>query len=307
MMRSSATDVKSEGLVLRAATRRSPLALWQAEHVAGLLVAAHRGLLVQSVALETEGDQRQDLPISAIGGKGAFSVEIQRAVLDGRADFAVHSAKDLPPVAAAGLVVACIPLRGDPRDALVGSTIEQLPHQATVATGSQRRRAQLAHIRPDLKFVELRGNMATRLAKTPRGGAIVVAAAAFGRLGLDRHLTQIFDVEVMIPQVGQGAIAIECRADDQQTRDLLAVIEDEASRRCVNAERAFLAELGGDCELPAGAHAQLCGDNDIVLSAMLAKDGTASGRLERHSITGSDPALLGRTAALHLNHAISIA
>ena len=305
MTRSTSTRaLRASPLVLRAATRRSPLALWQAEHVVARLVAAHPGLSVELVALETEGDQRQDVSISSLGGKGAFSVEIQRAVAEGYADFAVHSAKDLPPVTADGLLLACIPERGDPRDAMVGSTIDDLEHGATVATGSQRRRAHLAHLRPDLRFVELRGNMATRLGKIPPGGAIVVASAAFARLGLDEHLTQIIDVAVMIPQVGQGALAIECRTDDQQTQDLLAVIEDDATRRCVNAERAFLAELGGDCDLPTGAHAQLDGDAKITVSAMLATNGTATSQLERHTAKGTDPDLLGRAVARHLKHSI---
>lgn len=291
---------RPERMTLRAATRGSPLALWQAEHIATLLIAERPGLSVELVAIETEGDRRQDAPIAEIGGKGVFAVEIQRAVDDGRADFAVHSAKDLAPITTPGLALACFAPRGDARDAMVGSTIADLPHGAVVATGSQRRRAHLAHLRPDLAFVELRGNMAARLSKIPSGGAIVVAAAAFIRLGLDEHLTEILDVDVLVPQVGQGAIAVECRADDHRTHELLSAIDDSLTRRCVTAERAFLAELGGDCELPAGAHATLNADSNIMLSAMLATDGAATGRLERHTEVGSDPEHLGRSVALHL-------
>ncbi len=299
---------------LRAATRQSPLALWQAEHVAALLEAAHPGLTVELVSMQTEGDARLDVPISAIGGKGVFAKEVQQAVLGGRADFAVHSAKDLPAVTVDGLVLAAVPERGDPRDALVGATLVDLPAGATVASGSQRRRAQLGALRPDLVFEELRGNMATRLSKVPEGGAIVVAVAAFQRLGLDAHLAQVLEVDQMVPQVGQGALAIECRADDDATRALLAAVEHAPTRRRVDAERAFLVELGGDCDLPAGAHARLTagasGDGDgesgqLVLDAFLASAGTADATLVRHQLTGPDPVALGTTAARHLRTALA--
>ncbi len=293
--------------VLRAATRRSPLAMWQAAHVRDLLLAAHPGLAVELVGLETEGDQRLDVPISAIGGKGVFAKEVQQAVLAGRADFAVHSAKDLPAVTVEGLTLAAVPARGDARDALVGATLETLPHGATVATGSQRRRAQLARLRPDLAFTELRGNMASRLAKVPEGGAIVVAVAAFERLGLTEHLAEVLDVEQMVPQVGQGALAIECREDDAATLALLAAIEHAPTRHRVDAERAFLAELGGDCDLPAGAHARFEGVQDagvLVLDAFLASAGDGSGRFERHRAAGDDGEALGASAARHLRLAL---
>ena len=292
---------------LRAATRRSPLARWQAEHVAGLLEVAHPGLAVELVGLETEGDVRQDVPISAIGGKGVFAKEVQAAVLDGRADFAVHSAKDLPAVTVDGLVLAAVPARGDARDALVGATLDQLAPGATVASGSQRRRAQLARHRPDLTFVELRGNMASRRSKVPDGGAIVVAAAAFQRLGLADDLTQILEPEEMIPQVGQGALAVECRADDAETATLLAAVEHHPTRHRVDAERAFLAELGGDCDLPAGAYARFEGvrdDGTLILDAFLATEGTAEARFQRHQASGEDPEALGHAVARHLRTAL---
>jgi hydroxymethylbilane synthase len=294
-------------VTLRAATRRSPLARWQAEHVAALLTTAHPELTVDLVGVETEGDQRLDVPISEIGGKGVFAKEVQQAVLDGRTDFAVHSAKDLPAVTVEGLTLAAIPARGDSRDALVGATLDDLSEGATVASGSMRRRAQLARIRPDLVFTELRGNMTTRLAKVPPGGAIVVAAAAFARLGLTQHLTDVFEVDQMIPQVGQGALAVECRVDDDATRGLLAAVEHPPTRRRVDAERAFLAELGGDCDLPAGAHARFEGVQDagvLVLDALLAAAGTAAAHFERHQASGDDPDALGASVARHLRRAL---
>lgn len=296
------------GTVLRAATRRSPLARWQAAHVAGLLATAFPGLTVELVGVETEGDQRLDVPIAEIGGKGVFAKEVQRAVLDGHADFAVHSAKDLPAVTVDCLVLAAVPERADAHDALVGARLHDLPTGATVATGSQRRRAQLARLRPDLAFWELRGNMASRLAKVPDGGAIVVAVAAFERLGLGEHLAQVLSVDEMIPQVGQGALAVECRADDAATRALLGAIEHAPSRRRVDAERAFLVELGGDCDLPAGAHARFEGvsaSGPLVLDAFLAASGQAGAPYARHRAAGDDPVTLGTATARHLRAALA--
>lgn len=229
--------------------------MWQAEHVAALLTAAHPGLEVTIVSTSTEGDRRLDVPLSEIGGKGIFATEVQAGLLDGRADLAVHSAKDLTAVTAPGLLLAAVPERGDPRDALVGSTLDALAEGAVVATGSQRRRALLADARPDLQFAELRGNMATRLAKAEQFDAIVVAAVAFERLGLEEHIAEFMDTASFVPQVAQAALGIECRSDDPEMIGLLAALDHEPSRRAVDAERAFLAELGGDCSLPAGAHA----------------------------------------------------
>lgn len=243
--------------MLRLATRRSQLAVWQAEHVAGLLRRAHPGVEVELVTMTTEGDRRLDVPLSTIGGKGVFATEVQAALFDGRADLAVHSAKDLPAVTGDGLVLAAVPERGDPRDALVGARLDDLAPGAVVATGSARRRAQLAHLRPDLTFAELRGNMATRLSKAADFDAIVVAAVALERLGLADQLTEVLPATLMVPQVAQGALVVECRSgdDDAGLRELLARIEHPRSRLAVDAERAFLSELGGDCTLPAGAHA----------------------------------------------------
>ena len=243
------------GHTLRVATRSSPLARWQAEHVVALLQATHPGLRAELVLVESTGDLRRDAPLTQLGGQGVFVKEIQQAVLEDRADLAVHSAKDLPSVTAPGLWLAAVPERGDPRDALVGATLRGLAPGATVATGSVRRRAQLLALRPDLVMVELRGNIGTRLSKVPGGGAIVMAAAALERLRLADHIAEILEPEIMTPQVGQGALAIETRADDADTAALVAAIEHAASRLAVDVERTFLAELGGDCNLPVGAHA----------------------------------------------------
>lgn len=286
--------------ILRIATRSSPLAVWQAEHVAGLLRAAHPDVEVALVRTDTVGDRRLDVPISEIGGKGVFATEVQALVLTGRADLAVHSAKDLPAVTGEGLALAAVPERGDARDALVGAALADLPSGSTIATGSQRRRVQLATRRPDLVFAELRGNMATRLGKVPEGGAIVVAAVALERLGLGERLAEVLDVDVLIPQVGQGALAVEVRADDERARRLVAAVEHADSRRRVDAERAFLAELGGDCDLPAGAHAVLVGGEDVEVRALLADE---AGVVHRAALRGPDGPAVGAAVARELRTA----
>lgn len=293
---------------LRIATRASALATWQAEHVAALLSAAHPGIGIEMVSMTTEGDRRLDVPLSEIGGKGIFATEVQAAVLTGRADIAVHSAKDLPAVTGDGLLLAAVPERGDARDALVGSTLDDLAVGAVVATGSARRRALLSQLRPDLAFAELRGNMATRLSKAGQFDAIVVARVAFERLGLGEHLSDSLPVDSFVPQVAQGALAVECRDGDVVTAELVRSIEHFPSRRRVDAERAYLAELGGDCTLPAGAHAQWVTDGDdrdggvefdtMVLHAVLADH--VGGRLLRRSERGTDPEALGQRLAASL-------
>src|SRR4051794_16124009 len=223
------------GRRLRAATRGSALARWQTDHVPGLL-----GADVDVVVVETTGDRRTDVAIHEMGGQGVFVKEVQAAVLDGRADIAVHSAKDLPSTPAPGLLLAAVPERDDARDALVGARLAELAPGARVATGSVRRRAQLAWIRPDLTFVGLRGNIGTRLEKAGTGDidAIVVAYAALRRLGLAERATEVLSPWVMLPQVAQGALAIECRADDTEVIERLITIEHGPSRWAVDAERA---------------------------------------------------------------------
>ena len=285
------------GTRLRAATRGSPLALWQTEQVGRLLAAFD--VDVEPVIVETTGDRDQDASLHSIGGQGVFVKEVQLAVLEGRADIAVHSAKDLPSAAADGLVLAAVPERGDPRDALVGSTLRGLPTGGRVATGSVRRRAQLAYLRPDLTFAELRGNIGTRLDKASAFSAIVVAAAALQRLGLSNRITDALDPAVFVPQVGQGALAVECRSSDEQTRALLLAIEDAPSRAAVDAERAFLAELGGGCTLPAGAYGVRGASSGVLtLSGLIASpDG---GVVLRYEQSGDDAESVGRAVAAYL-------
>ena len=241
--------------LLRLATRGSAQATAQSTAVADALRAAHSGLEVELVFVETLGDQRADVPLHQMGGQGVFVKEVQRAVLDGAADIAVHSAKDLPSTTAEGLQLAAFCARRDARDALVGRSLVDLPEGATVATGSVRRRALLSSVRPDLEFVELRGNIATRLSKLPDGGALVMAVAALEILGLTDRIAELLPTDTFVPAPGQGCVAVECRADDRSTAALLTAIDDAATRIVVSAERAFLAELGSGCSLPVGAHA----------------------------------------------------
>lgn len=279
---------------LRAATRSSPLALWQTAEVGRLLAAAHPGLLIEAVPTRTTGDRLAEASLADIGGKGAFVRSLQSAVLGGRADLAVHSAKDLPSLGAEELCLAAVPARGEVRDALVGARLVDLPPGAVVATGSARRRVQLADQRPDLRFADLRGNIDTRLAKAEDFDAIVVALVALERLGRAPAVLDVLDVDLMVPQVGQGALAVECRADDAELRGLLSAIDDPVSRRCVDAERAFLAALGGDCTVPAGAHAQPLED-EVQLRGVLAP---AEGEpLRRATVRGDDGARAGRELA----------
>ena len=238
--------------VLRLATRASPQALAQSGTVADALIAT--GVQIEIVTVVTTGDQRADVALHTMGGQGVFVTEVQRAVLEGRADLAVHSAKDLPSAPTEGLRIAAFGERRNPNDALVGRTLEQLDHGATVATGSVRRRAQLAEARPDLEFRELRGNIARRLDRIPDGGAIVMAVAALQILGHLDRIAEELDPEVFIPAVGQGAVAVECRIDDSVTGEILGVVDHAPTRAAIEVERAFLAELGSGCSLPVGAH-----------------------------------------------------
>ena len=276
--------------MLRAATRGSALALAQTRHVAALLDAP-----VDVVVVETTGDRRQDVPIWDIGGRGVFVKEVQAAVLDGRADFAVHSAKDLPALSPVGLVLAAVPEREDNRDALVGSTLDALPVGALVATGSVRRRAQLASLRPDLTFSGLRGNIETRLRKAAEFDAIVVAAAALSRLGRSGEAAELLAPARVLPQVGQGALALEAREGDTLVLSALGALEHRSSRLAVDAERAYLRELGGGCDLPVAANARVAADGEITLTVMLA---TLDGHIVIQATdVGYEPDLLGRSLA----------
>ncbi len=274
---------------LRVATRGSALARWQAERV-----LQHLGVAAELVIITTTGDRDTHSPIAALGGQGVFVKEVQAAVLDGAADVSVHSAKDLPSTTPPGLILACVPERADPRDALVGTSLEALPTGARVATGSVRRRAQLAHLRPDLTFAALRGNVPTRVARAADHDAAVIALAALERLDLVDGRVHPVEPAQLLPQVAQGALAVECRSEDEPTRALLAGIEDPTARRTVDAERAFLAELGGGCDAPVGALATIDGDQ-VALTALLA---SLDGRIALRATTRSpDPTEAGRDAA----------
>jgi len=240
--------------VLRIATRSSAQARTQSGHIGELLTAAHPGLTIEYVFVDTHGDLNASTPLHQMGGQGVFVKEVQRAVLEGIADIAVHSAKDVPSQQADGLTIAAIGERRTPNDALVGSRLDDLARGATIATGSIRRRAQLAQLRPDLRFVDLRGNIPTRLSKIPDGGAIVMAVAALEILDMTDHIAEVLALDIAVPMVGQGSVAVECRDDDTLTRDVLSAIDHAQSRRAVEAERAFLSFLGAGCSVPVAAH-----------------------------------------------------
>jgi hydroxymethylbilane synthase len=241
----------------RLATRGSPLALRQTESVADALRASHPGLETEILIVRTRGDEDTS-SLDRIGGQGVFVGEVEAAVRNGQADAAVHSAKDLPSAMDEQLVIAAVPMRADPRDGLVGCALSDLPAGGVVGTGSARRRAQLAWSRPDLIFTDVRGNMARRVSigESDDVHAVVVAVAAMDRLGWSERLADVIDPVVMLPQAGQGALAVQCRADDDAARRVLASIDDPAAHRALRAERAVLEELGGSCTVPVAAWAE---------------------------------------------------
>jgi len=265
---------------LRLATRGSALAIAQSDLVSAALRVGSPDLDVEYVRITTEGDADRTTPLSVLGGRGVFVRGVEEALLRGEADIAVHSLKDMPTEDAPGLVIGAVLERADPRDAFVGSQgrrLAELPSGARVGTSSQRRRALLQAMRPDLEIVELRGNVDTRLRKVADGevDGAVLAAAGLVRLGRIGEATQIFEAMEFLPAPGQGAIAVECRADDTATLVLLAALEHAATRAAVDAERGFLAALGSGCTLPVGAYAQVDGEL-VALRAMIADvDGRA--------------------------------
>lgn len=252
------------GAPVRLATRGSRQALTQAGLVAAQ-ITQRSGVDVELVVVDTTGDVRAEAPLHEIGGLGVFVKEVQQAVLDGRADLAVHSAKDLPSTSHPQLVLAAFCARRDPADVLVGARLAALARGATVATGSVRRRALLHERRPDLHFAELRGNIATRLERVPAGGAIVMAAAALEILELTDRVAERLEPDRFVPAVGQGCVAVETRIGDTATIEAVATVDDYATRRAVEVERAFLGELGTGCAMPVGAFAV-----DGVLRSFLA-------------------------------------
>jgi hydroxymethylbilane synthase len=275
-------------------TRGSTLAVTQSQHVADAVTAA-TGVPVRLQIITTRGDRDQQRPLAELGGKGLFTAELEQGLRDGVLDFAVHSLKDLPTDDADGLVLGCVPAREDPRDALVGSTLEGLPQGAVVGTGSLRRAAQLRALRPDLDIQGIRGNVETRIGKRDAGqyDAIVLAMAGVNRLGITRPDLHPLSAEQMCPAVGQGALAVQCRADDPRVLGLLAHIHDAVTARCVAAERAFLAAYGGGCNVPAACFAVPTRDG-VSVTAVATVGG---GALKRVTGAGPDPAAVGARLA----------
>jgi hydroxymethylbilane synthase len=283
--------------LLRIATRKSPLALWQAEHVAALLRAAHPDLAVELKPMTTKGDRIQDRSLAAIGGKGLFIKELEVALEEGHADLAVHSMKDVPGELPAGFVIGAVLPRADPYDALIATRyarLAELPHAARVGTSSLRRQAQLLALRADLRIEGLRGNVDTRLRRLEEGhlDAIILACAGLVRLGWESRITARLEPDICLPAVSQGVIGIECRSADSPTRLKLAALEHAPTRTVMEAERAFSGHLGGSCQSPIAAHAVLAEGRVVLDGLVAAPDGS---RLIRDHIEGAaaDAAALG--------------
>ncbi len=247
---------------IRIATRKSPLAMWQAEHVAAALQAAHPGLQVELLGMSTQGDKILDTPLAKIGGKGLFVKELEQGMLEGRADIAVHSMKDVPVELPEGLHLPVIMEREDPRDAFVSNaygSLDELPEGARVGTSSLRRQSQLLELRPDLELLPLRGNVNTRLRKLDEGeyDAIILAAAGLIRLGFGERIRTFLEPEQSLPAIGQGAVGIECRAEDERVNRLIAPLHHAPTAARVLAERAMNNRLEGGCQVPIAGHALL--------------------------------------------------
>jgi hydroxymethylbilane synthase len=289
---------------LRIATRRSRLALWQAEHVKGRLQALHAGLAVELLPLSTRGDELLEVRLDKVGGKGLFVKELESALEDGRADLAVHSMKDVPAQLPPGFRLAAILEREDARDAFVSlrhASLDALPQHSRVGTSSLRRAAQVAERHPGLQLLTLRGNVETRLAKLDRGEyeAILLAAAGLKRLGLGARIRGLLPLEESLPAPGQAALGIECLAARADLCRLLAPLEHAASSACVRAERAVSLALGGSCTIPLGAHAELAGGQLRLRALVAAPDGRRVARVDCAGAP-SDPEALGARAAEQL-------
>lgn len=287
--------------LLRIATRKSPLALWQAEHVRSRLEELHPGLEVQLLPMTTTGDQLLSQPLSQVGGKGLFLKELERAMLDGDADLAVHSMKDVPPVLPNGLGLVAILPRHTPEDAFVSNdykSLDDLPLGAVVGTASLRRTTQLKALRPDLEIALLRGNLQTRLRKLDAGeyAAIVLACAGLERLGLGERIRQRLDASTMVPAVGQGALGLEARLNDPLVASLVAPLICPQTSACVTAERSLSERLGGSCSVPIGAYAELS-DNTITLSGLVGKTDGSQVLKAQHSNSIDNAELLGQEVA----------
>lgn|SRR5574341_102301 len=281
------------------ATRPSALARWQTQWVIHALQEAHPNLVCEEKIITTQGDKILDKPLPEIGGKGLFTQELENELLSGAVHCAVHSLKDLPVEDPAGLTVGCVPARGEVRDALIskaGYRLSTLPKGASVGTSSLRRSAQLLSLRPDLRTESLRGNVDTRVRKALDGqyDSIVLAGAGLTRLALDHHVTEWLSLDTMLPAPGQGALAVQCRADDPTTLGLLAALEDKSTRKAVTAERAFLSGLGGGCSVPVAAYARV-DDGTIALTGLvISEDGKKAIKVNR---AGTDAQLLGNELA----------
>ncbi|MDE0480759.1 MAG: hydroxymethylbilane synthase [Gammaproteobacteria bacterium] len=290
--------------VLRIASRNSPLAMWQANHVKSALQRSHPGLEVEILGFTTTGDRMLHSPLARLGGKGLFVKELERAMLDGEADIAVHSMKDVPTQFPEGLKLAVTCERGDPSDALVSNdygSLADLPQEAVVGTSSLRRQCQLKCLRPDLRLADLRGNVGTRLGKLDEGqyDAIILASAGLMRLKLEQRIRARLDITDCLPAAGQGAIGVECRAGDETTCDLLACLHHEETAARVAAEREVTLALDGGCELPIAAHARL-DEGNLHLQALVGRaDGSEIVRSERSGLA-ANPRELGREVAAEL-------
>lgn len=269
-------------------TRQSLLALWQSNHIASLLRKQYPDCQVTLKKIVTKGDRILDVPLAQIGGKGLFTKEIETELLDGTVDLAVHSLKDMPTVLPEGLCLTAITTRANVGDAFVSNkyaSFSELPQGAVLGTSSLRRKAQLLAVRPDLKIVDLRGNVDTRLRKLDEGqmDAIILAAAGLERLGHADRIREIISTTVCLPAVGQGALAIECRSDNKEVREMLAFLNDLPTKQATDAERAFLGLIEGGCQVPIGVHAEVENDNVKIEAVIASLDGS---KVLRNNITG---------------------
>lgn len=286
--------------VLSFATRPSPLARWQTQWVMDALQRAWPGLICQMIPITTRGDRVLDRPLPEIGGKGLFTQELEGQIISGKVRAAVHSLKDLPTTILPGLVIGAIPARGEARDALIcpgGYQLGALPVGARLGTSSLRRKAQALALRPDLQVKPVRGNVDSRLRKLHTGeyDALILAGAGLERLGLVEQITSWLPLEMMLPAPGQGALAVQCRQDDEELLGYLSAIEDIQARKAVTAERAFLAALGGGCAVPVGAYAEWNDSDGFLRGLVAAEDGS---QVMRVNGRGADPEALGEDLAL---------
>lgn len=286
---------------IRIATRKSPLALWQAHHVRQQLLNLHPELTIELVEMTTQGDKILDTPLAKIGGKGLFVKELEHGLLTGQADIAVHSMKDVPVEFPEGLHLAVIMAREEPFDAFVSNEFQDLaslPQGAIVGTSSLRRQMQLLMLRPDLQIRMLRGNVGTRLAKLDQGDyhAIILAAAGLIRLGLAERIRSTFQPEQMLPAIGQGAIGIECRIEDIETHQLIQPLNDTLTEQRVLAERAINSRLGGSCQVPIAGFATVTGQQLTIRGLVGDPQGTKILRSERVGLL-ADAQHLGNTVA----------